>query len=100
MTEDEIRDLLKKIEDAPEMSDEDADLINKWGSAFASFLEDAEKDIGMGGVMMLLSKAFVTMAVLHGVPLDRLQVGVALSYTLIKQTLDEEDNLTSSHNVH
>ena len=100
MTEDEIRDLLKKIENAPEMSDEDADLMNKWGSALASFLEDTNKDIGMGGVMMLLSKAFITMAILHGVPMDRLQVGVALSYTLIKQTLDEEDNLTSSHNVH
>jgi len=100
MTEDEIRDLLKKVEDAPEMSDEDAELVRKWGSAFASFLEDAEKDIGMGGVMMLLSKAFITMAVMHGIPLDRLQVGVVLSYTLIKQSLDEEDNLTSSHNVH
>ena len=100
MTEDEIRDLLKKVEEAPEMSDEDADLMNKWGSALVSFLDDAEKDIGMGGLMMLLSKAFITMAVMHDVPLDRLQVGVALSYTIIKQTLDEEDNLTSSHNVH
>lgn len=100
MTEDELRDLLKKVEDAPEMSDEDADLVNKWGGALASFLEDADKDIGMGGLMMLLSKAFITIAVSHGVPLDRLQVGVALSYTIIKQTLDEEDNLTSSHNVH
>lgn len=100
MTEDEIRDLLKKVEDAPEMSDEDAELVRKWGIALASFLEDAEKDIGMGGVMMLLSKAFITMAVMHGIPLDRLQVGVALSYTIIKQSLDEEDNLTSSHNVH
>lgn len=99
MNEDDLKKLIEKLDSMPEFSDEEIEQFNKWGAVFTELLSDAEKDIGMSGIMTLTSKAFVTLAVLHNVDLDRLQVGVALTYMAVKQSL-EEDNLTSSQVVH
>lgn len=100
MTEDELRALVDKLNSMPDISDEELEKFNRWGSALTELLDAAEKDIGVSGIMTLTSKAMVTLAVLTGVPLDRLQVGVALSYFAIKESLEGDDNLTSSQFVH
>lgn len=100
MTEDELKALMQRLEDTPELPEEDVERIRRWGEILSTVLEDIEGDIGMPGVLMLLSKAFVTLAVVTEIPLERLQVGVALSYAVIKDDLDNKDNLTSSQFVH
>lgn len=100
MTEDELKALMQRLESAPDLPEEDVERIKRWGEVLSTVLEDIEGDIGMPGVLMLLSKAFVTLAVVTEIPLERLQVGVALSYAVIKDDFDNKDNLTSSQFVH
>jgi hypothetical protein len=98
-TNEEIQELLEALDSLPPPTDAEIDALEKWMALEMETLIKMEEEVGIAGVMTILTKIIASIVIAQGVPLERFQMGMALAFLAAKQRHDE-DILTPSQSVH
>lgn len=96
---EEINELLEALDALPSPTEEEITALEKWMAIETELLIKMEEEVGIAGVMTILTRIIATIVISQGVPLDRFQMGMTLAFLAAKQRHDE-DILTPSQSVH
>jgi hypothetical protein len=96
---EEIQELLEALDSLPSPTEEEINALEKWMAIEMDTLIKMEEEVGVAGVMTILTKIIASIVISQGVPLDRFQLGMTLAFLAAKQRHDE-DILTPSQSVH
>jgi hypothetical protein len=96
---EETQELLDALDSLPPPTDAEIDALEKWMAIEMDTLIKMEEEVGIAGVMTILTKIIASVVIAKGVPLDRFQMGMTLAFLAAKQRHDE-DILTPSQSVH
>ncbi len=97
--EEVTRELMAFLDDMPPPTEEDLNKLTKWMEIEITRLQEMEAEIGIAGVMTILTRIISSVVVARNVPIDRFTLGMTLAYIAAKEQQDE-DNMTPSQSVH
>lgn len=97
--DEETQELLEALDSLPPPTDVKISALQKWMAIEMDTLIKMEEEVGIAGVMTILTKIIASVVIAKGVPLDKFQMGMTLAFLAAKQRHDE-DILTPSQSVH